>query len=87
MAATHSHCTPLAAATLRDAERKVRMIEEAQDDRDPQATARELARARQDVEALRTFGTTLVRRIPVLRQLGIDGPGRVVDIYTNDEST
>jgi hypothetical protein len=65
----------VADAALRAAERRVRLIERARDERDPQATARELRRAQQDVEALRAFGTTAVRRA---RQLGLDGGARVV---------
>jgi hypothetical protein len=65
----------VADAALRQAERAYRLIAAAHDERDPQATAREVARALQDVEALRAFGTTDVRRV---RQLGLDGGGRVV---------
>ena len=56
-------------------ERRVRLIAAALAERDPQATARELARPERDAEAVRRFGTTDLRRV---RQLGIDGPGRVV---------
>jgi hypothetical protein len=65
----------VADAALRAAERAYRLIAAAHDERDPQATPREVARARQDVEALRAFGTTDVRRV---RQLGFDGTARVV---------
>jgi hypothetical protein len=65
----------VADAALRAAERAYRLIAAAHDERDPQATAREVARAWQDVEALRTFGTTDVRRV---RQPGFGGTARVV---------
>lgn len=75
----------VAEAVLRAAERRVRLIERAAAEFDPQATRRELARARQDVAALRAFGTTDVRRVPVLRQAAFDGSGRVVDLWDGDD--